>query len=139
MPDAALVPELSVRDWRASLAFYRDLLGFAVSYVREEEGFACLLLGRASLMIDQIGIGRDFAPIAPGDRLGLGVNLEIGVPSVEPMLARLAAAGHALHLPAEDRWYRRDDEEVGVRQFVVADPDGYLLRFSEPRGTRPAV
>jgi hypothetical protein len=28
---------------------------------------------------------------------------------------------------------------VGNRQFVVADPDGYLLRFHEALGTRPAA
>ena len=53
------------------------------------------------------------------------------------MLERLAAAGIALHLPLEDRWYRRDDHEVGNRQVIVADPDGYLLRFSKDLGTRP--
>ena len=29
----------------------------------------------------------------------------------------------------EESWYRRGSEENGNRQFVVADPDGYLLRF----------
>lgn len=139
MLEPAIVPELSVRDWRASLAFYRDVLGFGVRYMREDEGFAYVVLGRAELMIDQIGIGRDFAAIAPGDRLGLGTNLEIAVPSVAPLLERLASAGRALHVPPEERWYRRDREEVGVRQFVVADPDGYLLRFAEALGIRAAA
>ena len=133
---SALVPELSVRDWRASLAFYRDVLGFEVRYARAEDGFAYLALGAAELMIDQIGLGRDFDPIAPGDRLGLGLNLQIAVPSVDPLLAGLARAGHGLNRPVEERWYRRDAEELGHRQFVVADPDGYLLRFYEALGTR---
>jgi catechol 2,3-dioxygenase-like lactoylglutathione lyase family enzyme len=135
----ALVPELSVRDCGRSLAFYRDLLGFELRYERPEEGFACLALGRAELMIDQIGIGRDFQEVGPDDRLGRGVNLQITVAAIAPLLAALAAAGRGLHLPAEERWYRRGGEELGVRQFVVADPDGYLLRFSEPLGTRPAA
>ena len=31
---AALIPELAVADWRASVRFYRGLLGFAVAYDR---------------------------------------------------------------------------------------------------------
>ena len=39
--------------------------------------------------------------------------------------------------PEEERWYRKRDEEVGNRQFVVVDPDGYLLRFFTSLGRRP--
>jgi hypothetical protein len=41
-------------------------------------------------------------------------------------------------IPIEERWYRRDQMETGNRQFVVADPDGYLLRFFSDLGRRPA-
>lgn len=40
-------------------------------------------------------------------------------------------------IPFEDRWYREGDTELGNRQFVVADPDGYLLRFFTDLGQRP--
>jgi catechol 2,3-dioxygenase-like lactoylglutathione lyase family enzyme len=134
----ALVPELGVSDWQTSRAFYCDLVGFAVAYERPEEGFSYLTLGEAQLMIDQIGIGRTFwieeAPLEkPFER---GLNLQIRVPSVDDILARLAAAGVSLYLPLEEKWYRRDDHEVGNRQFVVADPDGYLLRLFEDMETR---
>ena len=36
---------------------------------------------------------------------------------------------NALTLPLEERWYRAGAGQIGQRQFVVADPDGYLLRF----------
>lgn len=134
---AALVPELAVRDWRVSLTFYRDILGFEVRYLRPEEGFAYVALGAAEIMLDQIGLGRDFDPVAPGARLGLGLNLQIRVASTAPLLAALA--GRPLHLAPEERWYRRGTEETGQRQFVVADPDGYLLRFYEDLGVRPAA
>ncbi len=41
-------------------------------------------------------------------------------------------------LPLEEKWYRRDEVALGVRQFIVQDPDGYLLRLSQDIGTRPA-
>jgi hypothetical protein len=42
-------------------------------------------------------------------------------------------------MPLETKWYRIDDEEAGVRQFCVTDPDGYLLRFASSVGRRPAA
>ncbi|KQW32308.1 glyoxalase [Rhizobium sp. Root274] len=134
----ALVPELGVSDWRASRAFYLELIGFDVSYERPDEGFSYLVLGQAQLMIDQIGLGRTFRiEDAPIERpFGRGLNLQIRVPSVNDILTRLAAAGVPVYLPLEEKWYRRDEHEVGNRQFVVADPDGYLLRLFEDLGRR---
>ena len=40
-------------------------------------------------------------------------------------------------LDLEEKWYRMIDKEVGNKQFVVSDPDGYLLRFFEDLGERP--
>ncbi|MFE3318274.1 hypothetical protein [Nocardia sp. NPDC059195] len=34
-------------------------------------------------------------------------------------------------------WYGRAVDAVGVRQFAVQDPDGYLLRISQDLGIRP--
>ncbi len=137
--ETALVPELAVSDWRASRRFYCGILGFHCHYERPEEGFCHLGLGEAALMIDQIGLGRTFGDgLAPAARpFGKGVNLQIRVPRIQPLVTALSATGTPLHLPPEDRWYRRRDDEVGHRQFVVADPDGYLLRFVETLGARP--
>lgn len=137
----ALVPELTVSDYAASVAFYRDLLGFAVRYERPEEGFGFLELSGAQLMLDQADLGRTFAVGgAPLETpFGRGVNFQIRVDAVTPILARLAEAGVALYLPLEDKWYRVDDIERGNRQFAVADPDGYLLRLFECLGDRPAT
>ena len=137
----ALVPEFSVSDWRASRRFYCDLIGFSVRYERPEEGFCYLELDGAELMIDQIGLGRTFdVDGAPLERpFGRGLNVQIRVQDVTAILQRLADAGVVLYLPLEEKWYRRDDIEVGNRQFVVADPDGYLLRLFEDLGDRPTA
>jgi catechol 2,3-dioxygenase-like lactoylglutathione lyase family enzyme len=138
LKENALVPELAVSDWRTSRAFYCDLIGFEVVYERLEEGFSFLTLGDAQLMIDQVGLGRTFELAeGPLDRpFGRGVNLQIRVPQVRSILDRLETAGVSLYLPLEEKWYRRDDHEVGNRQFVVPDPDGYLLRLFEDLGMR---
>jgi len=138
---AALVPELSVSDVRVSLRFWCGILGFSVLYDRPDEGFAYLTLGEAEVMLDEIGKGRSFDALQPArDRpFGRGINLQIRVASVTPVLQGLAAAAWPLFLPMEDRWYRRGNRVLGNRQFVVADPDGYMLRLFEPVGQRSAA
>lgn len=39
----------------------------------------------------------------------------------------------------EVRWYRQGAEEVGARQLIVADPDGYLVRCKQSLGSRSAA
>ena len=138
----ALVPELSVSDFPAALAFYLRL-GWAVVHARPGDEFALLRLGEgpeaAEVMLDGLRTGRNFdAALTAADRpFGRGLNLEITVPALAPLLAALG--DHPLALPVEEMWYRAGAVEIGVRQFIVADPDGYLLRFSEPLGTRPCA
>lgn len=130
----ALVPELGVTDIDASLRFWRDLCGFAVLYDRPEEGFACIEREGARLMLDRLGSTRDWLA-APAERpFGRGMNLEIAVASVAPLLAALEGAGWPMFLPVEEKSYRVGDAVVRVRQFIVQDPDGYLVRFSERLG-----
>ena len=134
-----LVPELTVADYGSALRFYCEVLGWQIVYDRPDEEFAYLRCDGAELMIDGLRIGRNFnVALIPDHRpFGRGVNLEITVPAVQPLLDALEAAGHALHLPPEEKWYSVGTYEVGQGQFIVADPDGYLLRFAESLGTRP--
>ncbi|AOX45861.1 VOC family protein [Microbacterium sp. BH-3-3-3] len=133
----SLVPELLVADISRSLTFWCELCGFAVDYAREDEGFAYLSRGGAHVMLEQQGIGRDWIT-APLDRpLGRGVNFQITVPDLGPILSSLREAGHPLFMDPEMKWYRiGDNEEAGVEQFLVTDPDGYLVRFQASLGRR---
>jgi len=135
---APLVPELSVTDLRQSLRFWRDLCGFAVVFDRPEEGFAYLDLGvGAQIMLDQRGLTRDWETGPMEKRYGRGVNFQVRVSSLDPILASLAGANWPLFLAPEEKWYRTGGAETGVRQFLVQDPDGYLVRFSTWIGERP--
>jgi catechol 2,3-dioxygenase-like lactoylglutathione lyase family enzyme len=134
----ALVPEFSVSNWQKSKVFYCDVLGFECVYERVEEGFCYLRLGEAELMIDQIGKGRTFGEghLPVSYPFGMGLNVQIRVSSIAPIVEALARTKHPFFLPVEDKWYRVGAEASGNRQFVVADPDGYLLRFYQNLGTR---
>ncbi len=135
--EPGLVPELSVTDLTASRRFWCDLVGFTVRYERPEEGFAYLVLGQAHLMLDQAGVGRTWVTARLEAPLGRGINFQLSVPSVEPVIKRLQAAGWPLFGEPEEKWYRTGKTETGVRQFLVQDPDGYLLRPQESLGSRP--
>ena len=127
----ALVPELSVTDIATSRRFYCDILGFSVRYERADEGFAYLELGEAELMLDQLGAGRDWVTASLEHPLGRGVNFQIEVSTLAPILARLEQAGLLLFLPVETKTYSVGSAQVSQRQLCVQDPDGYLLRFFE--------
>ncbi|WP_291426885.1 VOC family protein [Deinococcus sp.] len=126
-----MVPELAVQDIVASLTFWVDLLGFSVKYDRPEEGFAYLMLGTAHIMLDQIGQTRTWETAPLQKPLGQGINFEITVPEIDPILGRLARVQWPLFIQPEEKWYRVADHEVGVKQFLVQDPDGYLVRLSQ--------
>lgn len=136
--DPALVPELLVSDVSRSIDFWCGLCGFTISYQRPEERFAYITQGSAHLMLEQEGIGRNWVT-APLERpLGRGINLQISVPRLAPILRALREADHDLFIDPETTWYRIDPHtHAGVRQFLVTDPDGYLLRFQESIGRRP--
>ena len=135
----ALVPELTVLDIAKSLAFYTDLLGFEVVFSRPETRFAYLQLGEAQLMLDQYAEGQGWGETGKLEPpLGRGINLQIEVEKLEPILKRLAEADYPLFVPPEENWYRQEDELHGNLEFLVQDPDGYLLRFSEYLGSKPA-
>ena len=135
---AALVPELDVADLEVSLGFYLTVLGFSVRYRRPEEAFAYLEREGAELMLQAAtGPGRRFrtAPLEPP--YGRGVNFQIACADGAGLYEAVVAAKAEVIIPLETRWYRADDRELGNRQFVVADPDGYLLRFFQNLGARP--
>ncbi|WP_460134148.1 bleomycin resistance protein [Pseudomonas sp. S1_E04] len=134
----ALVPELIVTTLATSLGFWVDQLGFAIAYQRPEEGFAYLDLHGAQIMLEQYDPDAGqwlTAPLAPP--FGRGINLQIDVSAVSPILRRLAVLGWPLFRDVEDAWYRAGEVETGQRQFIVQDPDGYLVRLVERLGERP--
>jgi hypothetical protein len=67
---------------------------------------------------------------------GRGVNFQIEVGDVASLYATVQASAWPLFLELEDRWYRQEELAFGNRQFVIQDPDGYLLRFFQDLGSQ---
>lgn len=133
MRKPVVVPELCVTNCAESLAFWCGPCGFRVAYDRPEEGFACIERGGSRIMLDELPYGGPQRwEVAPTERpFGRHVNFEIEVESLAVVLEALAVAGRPLFMAPETKTYRVGEGTLTVRQFLVQDPDGYLLRFSE--------
>ncbi len=132
----ALVPELSCQNLSESLAFYGEILGFRIKYERLEKGFAYLQRGEAHIMLEQLNA--NWKTGAMERPFGRGINFQIEVDDVQALRDRVAGTGFALFEELRTAWYRQGDVEHGQREFLVLDPDGYLLRFCQTIGKRPA-
>lgn len=62
-----------------------------------------------------------------------------GVPDSRALSESLIRAGTELFMQPETKWYDVGTEQAGVDQFLVQDPDGYLVRFQSSAGRRPAA
>jgi catechol 2,3-dioxygenase-like lactoylglutathione lyase family enzyme len=118
----SVAPSYTVSDVHASLAFYRDVLGFTVGERWEEDGALKgveLLAGAARFWVaqDDWQKGRERVK-------GLGFRLYCSTAqSIDALAARVKAAGVVL---AEEP----KDQPWGGRDFAVRDPDGFLISFS---------
>ena len=91
-------------------------------------------------MLEEYASGARMLAKAPFERpYGRGINFQIRVEDADALHTAVVDAGLPVFLPLEERWYRRDDIEIGTRQFIVEDPDGYLIRLQHVLGTRPAA
>lgn len=128
-----------VSDLAVSIRFWCDLIGFSIAYDRPEAGFAYLDLNGAQVMLEQRNTADDQWVTGTLEApLGRGINFQIETPSLRPILDRLTKAGCPLFKEPEEAWYRANAVEFGQRQFLVMDPDGYLLRLIESIGQRPS-
>ncbi|TAL65215.1 MAG: VOC family protein [Legionella sp.] len=135
-----LTPELCCSNIKASLFFYTEILGFKIKHQREEERFAMLERQGAWLMLEQIDTSSRSWITGPLEfPFGRGLNLEIMTTNVDQLYDCVQKAEAKIFLPIEEKWYRAGEIEVGNRQFIVLDPDGYLLRFAQDLGERALV
>ena len=130
-----MIPELSVSNLEKSLAFYKAL-GFKIEYERPENKFVFLSMGEIQFMIQELSdVDKwDVAPLSYP--FGNGINFQLEVDNVESIYNSLKENNYKIAFEIEENWYRQDNKLLGNKEFLVQDPDGYLLRFSEDLGEK---
>ncbi|MDQ5826043.1 MAG: VOC family protein [Chloroflexota bacterium] len=121
-----IVPELAVSDMEQSLQFYTTL-----GFVKDNEGIVdeqgaqwySLALGEASLWLIRSDVAHG---LVEGDPRGNGVTIYVEVDDIDTLHERVSDAGLLMNIvkPIETMWY-------GLRQFSMADPDGYILTLNQ--------
>ena len=131
---ASMTPYIEVFDMAASVAFYRDALGFEVIFASPEvetlEGrfshFVRLGRGPAELMLNTAYDSNERPPDRSDARWAgcSHVGFYMVCDDVRALYAEIAAKGLDAQPPAPTGY--------GYLAFTVSDPDGYRLTFQQP-------
>lgn len=128
----ALIPELAVSDISRSLNFYLSILSFKLEYERKENEFAMISLQDSQIMIEERnGNWETGNLIYP---FGRGINLQVAVSNIDELYKNVKANDYPIKIEMEENWYRADNKLLGQKEFLIMDPDGYLLRFAQDIG-----
>ena len=133
---APLIAEMMVHDYARSLAFWTGPMGFAPAFTRPAQKLACLVHPNgAQVMIYQRDGDWETGPMeAP---FGRGLVVQVFVADVDAMARAMARAGVPFYVPLREKWRDWGDHLGGQREFLVQDPDGYLIMVAQHIGTRP--
>jgi len=116
---------LTVRDLSASLAWYRDAVGFAVDREHRRDGRLIAVSLRAGAV--RLLLTQDDGAKGSDRAKGEGFSLQLTTAqSIDALAARIKARGGVLDLEPTDMW--------GTRAFRLRDPDGFRFTFAAPRG-----
>ena len=123
----SLISELSVTDIEKSKEFYLNL-GFKVMYERKEDKFCFLYLEDNQIMIEEINnnwnVGEMKYPF------GNGINISMTVSDIDSFYESIISKKIVLFRKIKTSKYRVDDIIYEDKEFLLQDPDGYLLRFN---------
>ena len=129
-PDiTGIAPFFIVRNVPAALSFYRDRLGFEVTFQGPEPDdifFGIVQRGGAMIMFKSVGV----APLPSYTRdVQQGIarwDAYVHVPDPDELAAEFSSRSVTFSEPLKDT----DD---GLRGFELKDADGYVLFFGRPR------
>ena len=132
---ARIVPELMVSDIARSLDFWCRCLGFEVAYQRLESGFVYLQRpdGAQVMVCQRDGTWETDLLEYP---YGRGINLQILVHDIDPLIFSIERERIPFYQAPRTVRRRYGDREGGRYEFLIQDPDGYLLLFARSLGER---
>ena len=120
-----IAPFFIVRDVPAALSFYRNHLGFNVTFEGPAGDIFFGIVQRGAAMIMLKAVGVDPLPNR-GREAGARWDAYLDVPDPDALAAEFSSRGVVFSEPLKDT----DD---GLRGFELEDADGYVLFFGRPR------
>ena len=116
--------ELFVEDLEKSRRFYAEILGFRIDSA-EPGGYTRLSFGNASIALNPIARLPKTHPSRqqPGERAGLGHEINLVVDEIEGHYENVQAAGGEIAEPLKFRPW-------GAKDFCLQDPDGNYIRIT---------
>ena len=123
----SLIPELSVTNILTSTKFY-VLLGFNVKYEKKENKFVFLEYENNQIMIEEINNNWSVGELSYP--FGNGINLSMEVSDIDALYQKVKKLDIPIFRKLKVSEYKVDDEVYQDKEFLIQDPDGYLLRFT---------
>lgn len=125
-----MIPELTVFRIEETKKFYIDLLGFKLEYERPEDKFIFLSFEESQFMFEELhekgwNIGEMKYP------LGQGINFSLEIKGFDALYARLKEHNIRFYRDLMVSHYEVNDEVIEQKEFLIQDPSGYLLRFTD--------
>lgn len=123
----SLIPELSVSNIEESKRFYCKL-GFEIVYERIGDKFAFLQLEENQIMIEEINNNWNTGSLEYP--FGRGINISMSIKDIEKYYLKLKKNGITFFKEIMINNYKVDNKVYEDKEFLIQDPDGYLLRFN---------
>ena len=122
-----LIPELSVTNITNSMNFYTSI-GFKIIYERKEEKFCFLELNGNQLMIEQINDNWNTGELVYP--FGRGINISMTVDDIDEYYNNIKKLNYKIFKELMVNEYKVGSVIYEDKEFLIQDPDGYLLRFN---------
>lgn len=123
----SLIPELSVSNIERSKSFYISL-GFKIMYERKEDKFCFLQFEENQIMIEEVNNNWNTGKLEYP--YGRGINISMMINDIDIFYNNIQKSDMDIFKKLDIHQYKVDNKIFFDKEFLIQDPDGYLLRFN---------
>lgn len=121
-----LTPNLVVADVERSVQFYQDVLGFRFAFGVPDEAprvFSAVVREGIEIFFNLPDASNEDYPDLRGRPIGGALTQFIEVEGIDELYEAVRGKARVV-MPIKDQFY-------GMREFAIADPDGWILTFAQ--------
>ena len=110
--------------------------GYSPSWHPRENKFVFISLNNIQFMLQELSDQNKWEIAELSYPFGNGINFQLEVSNIDNIYNNLVKNNYHITFPIEENWYRQGNRLLGNKEFLIQDPDGYLLRFFEDLGEK---